>query len=616
MPELCFVTASRANAFMAEILEAVAAAVEELGVCTSFAVDELPPREADCAYVVIPHEFFPFLPPERQPEPQLLERTVSFCVEHPGTVWFDISCDWARTTAAALDINRSSVTELRWRGIAAEHVQLGYSRLWDRWGGDPAGARATDVAYLGSTDARRDRFLAGYAQTLYPRRCRFAIPEIHPKTGPAPGYHLGGDKLALLAGAKVLLNLHRGDSRSFEWVRALEAMANGCVVVSEHSLDALPLVPGEHFVSASPEQLAELADHLLENPALLATMRDAAYEFVRSQLTMQGLAEKLVAVAESAVRDAPAPPPARPDRAALPTEEPPLAAPPDLSQAADVRVGVKQLADQVTALRREVADLRSRIDGETEDLVEVARTPAYDDARPRVSVGISVYQYEREVLEALASVVGSRYGDYDVVVVDDASQDGSVGAVQEFLDARPWLPAVAYRRRVNGGPALVRNAVAEIARGELLLVLDADNGLYPTCVERLVEALDADPAASFAYPMLDVRAAGRSEFLWNRLGWDPARLVRESYLDAFALIRREHFLELGGYRDDPRLDLEDYDLWCRFADRGYRGVHVPEVLAWYRLTGHSRLTTALLDQSAALSIVREGSPQLFAAHAR
>lgn len=88
---------------------------------------------------------------------------------------------------------------------------------------------------------------------------------------------------------------------------------------------------------------------------------------------------------------------------------------------------------------------------------------------------------------------------------------------------------------------------------------------------------------------------------------------RQSYIDAFALFRRERFLELGGYRDDPRLDLEDYDLWCRLADRGDYGVHVPEILAWYRLTEHSRLASALVDESAALSLVREASPRLFAA---
>jgi hypothetical protein len=614
MLELCFVTASRANAFMAEILDAVAAAVRELGVATSFAVDELPAREGDVAYVAIPHELFPFLPPERQPEPELLARTVSLCVEHPGTVWFEISADWARQTGAALDINRSSVAELRRRGIPAEHVQLGYSSVWDRWGGDRAAPRPTDVVYLGSTDARRDAFLASYAATLYPRRCHLAIPPIAPKTGPAPGYHLGSEKLELLAQSKVLLNLHRGDSRSLEWVRVLEAMANGCVVVSEHSLDAEPLEPGVHFVSAEPENLAELADHLLERPGLLDRLRAEAYRFLREELTMRDLAERVVATAEAVARSAPPlAGPARPGRGPLPPEQPAAAAPPDLSEEVDLRVAVKGLSTQLTELRRSIDDLRTRIAGETADLVEVARTPAYERPAPRVTVGISLYEYEREIVDALASVVASRYADYDVVVVDDASRDGSVAAVERFLADRPWLPAAVYRRRVNGGPAAVRNAVAELSRGELLLVLDADNGVYPTCLERLVEALDADPDASFAYPMLDVRSGGRSTFLWNRLAWDPARLAEESYLDAFALVRREHLLELGGYRDDPRLDLEDYDLWCRFADAGRHGVHVPEPLGWYRLTGHSRLRTALTDRTVALSLVREGSPSLFGA---
>jgi len=68
-------------------------------------------------------------------------------------------------------------------------------------------------------------------------------------------YLVDGEKFAHLARTKLLVNLHQEHSRSFEWVRVLQAIANGCVVVSEPSLDDQPLVPGEHFVVAAPESI-------------------------------------------------------------------------------------------------------------------------------------------------------------------------------------------------------------------------------------------------------------------------------------------------------------------------------------------------------------------------
>ena len=75
----------------------------------------------------------------------------------------------------------------------------------------------------------------------------------------------GEDKLGLLARSRVLLNLHRHSEPYFEWVRVLEAVHCGAVVVSEWSRDYEPLVPGAHFLSARPEAIGELVESLLDD---------------------------------------------------------------------------------------------------------------------------------------------------------------------------------------------------------------------------------------------------------------------------------------------------------------------------------------------------------------
>jgi hypothetical protein len=79
-----------------------------------------------------------------------------------------------------------------------------------------------------------------------------------------------------------------------------------------------------------------------------------------------------------------------------------------------------------------------------------------------------------------------------------------------------------------------------------------------------------------------------------------------------ALVRRATLLELGGYAEDPRIQgWEDYDLWCRCAVRGHRGLMVPEILGWYRKTEHSMLSLATIHNGSARSLIRERSPAVF-----
>jgi glycosyltransferase involved in cell wall biosynthesis len=212
----------------------------------------------------------------------------------------------------------------------------------------------------------------------------------------------------------------------------------------------------------------------------------------------------------------------------------------------------------------------------------------------------------------MRSVAGSDYEDYELLVLDDASTDDSAGAVQRFMRDHDWLPASLLRHTANEGLAGTRNTLTAHARGELVFVLDADNGVYPQALGRLVAALDADPGAAFAYPMIAAHDDRGPVWVLSRFGWDPELLVEDNFVDAMALIRRRALVDVGGYCGDPRLGgWEDYDLWCQFAERGWRGVQVPELLAWYRRSGHSMLSTSASDFVEARSVIAARAPEVF-----
>lgn len=596
---VCFVGSSRANAFMTELLEVLAANTPGGFV----ALDGFPEAQDDLAYVVIPHEFFDTVPRSAWPDGAQLARTVALCVEQPGTAWFDVAFEHARRCGAVMDISPVGIAELRRRGVRAERFALGWCEQWDAPRG---GGRNVDVLYMGSASRRRELLLSSYVDDLVLVEHRLLSPPHTPKTEERPDFLLGERKRALLGDAKVMLNVRRQAPPYFEWLRALEAICAGAVLVTEHGAGHAPLVPGEHFVSGSAESLGALAVGLVHDPDRLAAMRDAAYEVVRATpLDTTRLVELAGSLREtketvSFVSRSPR---------EIDFSDPVMDADtPIFDREAALARAVKRLAlESLERRRREAADAVREAGGDP-DAIEVAhRSETTADAR--VTVCVPLYDHAEHVAATLDSI----HGDVKILVLDDASTDDSAAVVTDWAQAHPDVDLTLLRRTVNAGLPVARNALAAHAETELVLMLDSDNELLPGGLAKLVAALDADPGALFAYGVLAIHRAGRGDGLLSSLPWEPALLREHNPIDALALLRREELLELGGYTTDPDLHgWEDYDLWCRCAETGRRGAHVPSFVARYRRDAGSMLSVTDIDQSSAREALARRHPALFA----
>ncbi|MBO0729001.1 MAG: glycosyltransferase, partial [Acidimicrobiaceae bacterium] len=245
--------------------------------------------------------------------------------------------------------------------------------------------------------------------------------------------------------------------------------------------------------------------------------------------------------------------------------------------------------------------------------VRVAWTaPAYHAvASPRVSIVTALYNHANWISEALGSVAGSAYRDLEVVVVDDGSSDGSGDRVRGWSQANPEIPLLVLHHPLNRGLPSARNSGLDFARGEFVLILDSDNKLSSGCLTRLVEALEGDPGAAFAYGMLATFDDEGYKRLISHIPWDPPRLRHGNYIDALALLRTSVLRELGGYTLDRRLyGWEDYDLYCRLAERDDRGVFVPEVVAYYRQSPASMRSLTDISTVTAFAALAERCPNL------
>ena len=618
MLEVTFVLAPRQNLFFLELVTALREELEPIGVRTSLHWGDFPqPRPGRVYAVVPPHEYFTLMHGRLGVPADVLARTIYLCAEQPNTSFFDWNVDYAPAAGAVFDLNRLAVRELRARGIAAEHLQLGWTQGWDALS---ERERDVDVLFMGSASDRRLEYLSQAASVLWDRECRFVISDNGRPNWATSGSYLADDeKWDLLGRSKVLINIHQGPTPYFEWLRLVQAMASGCVVVSEASLDNEPLVPGRHFLAGRPEQLGDLAEYLLDDGDARWRMQTAAYEFVRNELQL-GTSVRRLAEAAARLDELPLPDGLAPYFTQAPPDETDAAralarlAPPSPWHEGDPsRRVLKDLKLELMDVRRRFERLQREQLGPVPELRVARRSQGHAAARPRVSVLVTLYNYADHIAIALDSLLTSRRRDWEVVIVDDGSGDESLARADDWIARHESAPALLLQHPVNRGLAAARNAALAFARGEFCFVLDADNEINPNCFELLVAALEDDPGAAFAYGMLERFTPRGPAGLMNIFPWDPARFRDGNYIDAMALVRTRVLRELGGYRTDRRLHgWEDFDLWARMAEAGLRARHVPRVVARYRASDHSMLSVTNISGAEARSMVAAAAPTVMA----
>lgn len=210
-------------------------------------------------------------------------------------------------------------------------------------------------------------------------------------------------------------------------------------------------------------------------------------------------------------------------------------------------------------------------------------------AGPKVTVLMPVYNGQRYLDEAIASVLAQDFGDFEFLIVDDGSTDATAEILRGWAERDRRI--VLHRLDANGGVARALNCGLSRARGPYICRQDADDVCVPGRVSRQVAALDRDSRVvlvSAGYDLID--AAGR------RLGRRKGVFAPEvtAHLLHFnnavgghgqVMFRRDVVLGLGGYREEFNLS-EDYDLWARLSRQG-RIVTLPFIGMKHRVHAES-----------------------------
>jgi glycosyltransferase involved in cell wall biosynthesis len=212
-----------------------------------------------------------------------------------------------------------------------------------------------------------------------------------------------------------------------------------------------------------------------------------------------------------------------------------------------------------------------------------------------VSVGIPFFNGSATLRDAIRSVFAQTLGDWELILVDDGSRDGSLEIARSVRDPRVRVISDG----INRGVAHRHNQIAEAARGKYLAKLDDDDVMHPERLQRQVQYMDANPEVDVvATSVYTIDLNGRISGLRvaDNSGLTHRNVVAKGMMIQPTMLGRTGWFQRNRY-DTGYIRAEDHEMWARtFPHSTFRAL--PEPLTYYRegrtrtmrkylLSGHS-----------------------------
>ncbi|MBD1921809.1 glycosyltransferase [Microcoleus sp. FACHB-831] len=220
---------------------------------------------------------------------------------------------------------------------------------------------------------------------------------------------------------------------------------------------------------------------------------------------------------------------------------------------------------------------------------------------PLISVIVPVFNGEITIRDTIESVLNQSFSDFELITIDDGSQDSSLDIISQIPDSR--IKVFSYS---NAGLAASRNRGLAQASGEYISFIDADDLWTQDKLEAQLNALIDNPQAGVAYSWTDY-IDDSSQFLRrgshiSANGDVLEKLLLVNFLEngSNPLIRREAFNSVGNF-DESLPAAQDWDMWLRLAARyHFIAVRSPQIL--YRVSASSMSANVFRLEAATLQV--------------
>ena len=203
------------------------------------------------------------------------------------------------------------------------------------------------------------------------------------------------------------------------------------------------------------------------------------------------------------------------------------------------------------------------------------------DESKKISILMGIYNCAATLTEALDSIISQTYTNWQFIICDDGSKDNSYDIAKKYEKMDPDR-FVVIKNESNIGLNSTLNRCLKIADGDYIARMDGDDVCAPTRFQKEVEFLNSHPDYAIVSTYMTTFDENGE---WGCIKTLEYPQVKDfpthvpMFCHAPCMIRKEAFMDVGGYTEDKRLlRVEDYHLWYKFYAKGYKGYNIPEAL--------------------------------------
>lgn len=217
------------------------------------------------------------------------------------------------------------------------------------------------------------------------------------------------------------------------------------------------------------------------------------------------------------------------------------------------------------------------------------------------SVIMPVFNRPQYLEKAIDSALKQTYRGFELIIVDDGSDDQETKLILENHRASPHIRVLSQE---NKGPGAAINYGAPQAKGEYICRLDSDDLLFPQSLETVSTYIEKSPNVDYFYSSrCTIDEGDRFVRTFNSIKFDRNKLLRRNIAKHFICWKKQSFLEVGGF-DESICYGEDYDLALRMAEE-FEFRNIDEVLYKVRRGSHKDRISSLFDQKERSIIVEK-----------
>ena len=224
---------------------------------------------------------------------------------------------------------------------------------------------------------------------------------------------------------------------------------------------------------------------------------------------------------------------------------------------------------------------------------------------PQVSVIMPTFNCKKFITDAINSVLSQTFSDFELIIVDNESTDGTIEIIRSYTDPRIQITQC----RNNGVIAKSRNIGLEMSRSGIIAFLDADDFWYPTKLAECIPmiGLNGDVVYHSEYWFDEERNFKEVEYASGNRTKYMNLLYKGNVISTSSVVAKKSELSkvCGFCEDGSYKTAEDYDLWLRMSKNGTRFVYLKRILGAYRIHSGNSIKQEEIHERAMIAVLTD-----------